>query len=155
MSNSSTAGAMPAAGGVARPVFMQILPLALAVFVGFFMVGLPMPVLPLYVDGVLAQGALMVGVVAGMQFAAALLSRAYSGSLADRRGAKLAVVVGFLLGSLAGLFYLLADGLAQQQPQAALAALMAGRAIMGCGESLIVTGALSCLLYTSPSPRDS
>ncbi len=143
MSNSSTAGAMPAAGGAARPVFMQILPLALAVFVGFFMVGLPMPVLPLYVDGVLAQGALMVGVVAGMQFAAALLSRAYSGSLADRRGAKLAVVVGFLLGSLAGLFYLLADGLAPQQPQAALAALMAGRAIMGFGESLIVTGALS------------
>ncbi|WZB67065.1 hypothetical protein WJ971_04105 [Achromobacter xylosoxidans] len=78
---------------------MQILPLALAVFVGFFMVGLPMPVLPLYVDGVLAQGALVVGIVAGLQFAAALLSRAWSGSLADRRGAKRAVVTGFLLGS--------------------------------------------------------
>lgn len=76
MSNASTATALPAAGGTARPVFMQILPLALAVFVGFFMVGLPMQVLPLYVDGVLAQGALVVGIVAGLQFAAALLSRA-------------------------------------------------------------------------------
>ena len=45
MSNASTAAALPAAGGTARPVFMQILPLALAVFVGFFMVGLPMPCL--------------------------------------------------------------------------------------------------------------
>ncbi|CAB3913963.1 putative MFS-type transporter YfcJ [Achromobacter insuavis] len=143
MSNASTAAALPAAGGTARPVFMQILPLALAVFVGFFMVGLPMPVLPLYVDGVLAQGALVVGIVAGLQFAAALLSRAWSGALADRRGAKRAVVTGFLLGSVAGLLYLLADDLAQPQPRAALAALMAGRALMGCAESLIVTGALS------------
>lgn len=142
MSTSSTATALPAAGGTARPVFMQILPLTLAVFVGFFMVGLPMPVLPLYVDGVLAQGALVVGIVAGLQFAAALLSRAWSGSLADRRGARRAVVTGFLLGSVAGLLYLLANAQAAQ-PRAALAALMAGRALMGCAESLIVTGALS------------
>jgi len=142
MSHSSTAGAMPAAQGPVRSVFAQVLPLALAVFVGFFMIGLPMPVLPLYVDGTLALGALVVGVVAGLQFAAALLSRAYAGSLADRRGAKRAVVGGFALGSIAGLFYLLADDLSAQ-PQAALAALLAGRALMGCAESLIVTGALS------------
>lgn len=142
MSNSSAAGAMPAAHGPARSVFAQILPLALAVFVGFFMIGLPMPVLPLYVDGTLALGALLVGVVAGLQFAAALLSRAYAGSLADRRGAKRAVVGGFALGSVAGFFYLLADDLSAR-PQAALAALLAGRALMGCAESLIVTGALS------------
>ena len=98
MSNSSAAGALPAAHGPARSVFAQILPLALAVFVGFFMVGLPMPVLPLYVDSALALGALAVGVVAGLQFAAALLSRPYAGSLADRRGAKQAVAAGFLLG---------------------------------------------------------
>ncbi len=142
MSHSSTAGAMPAAQGPARSVFTQVLPLALAVFVGFFMIGLPMPVLPLYVDGTLALGALVVGVVAGLQFAAALLSRAYAGALADRRGAKRAVVGGFALGSVAGLFYLLADDLSAR-PQAALAALLAGRALMGCAESLIVTGALS------------
>jgi MFS family permease len=118
------------------------LPLALAVFVGFFMIGLPMPVLPLYVDGALALGAVAVGVVAGVQFAAALLSRAYAGSLADRRGAKRAVAGGFMLGSVAGLFYLLAEDLSPR-PQAALAALLAGRALMGCAESLIVTGALS------------
>jgi len=142
MSHSSTAGAMPAAQGPVRSVFAQVLPLALAVFVGFFMIGLPMPVLPLYVDGTLALGALVVGVVAGLQFAAALLSRAYAGALADRRGAKRAVVGGFVLGSIAGLFYLLADDLSAR-PQAALAALLAGRALMGCAESLIVTGALS------------
>ena len=47
---------MPSAHGPARSVFAQVLPLALAVFVGFFMIGLPMPVLPLYVDGALAAG---------------------------------------------------------------------------------------------------
>ena len=130
MSNSSAAGAMPAAHGPARSVFAQILPLAMAVFVGFFMVGLPMPVLPLYVDSALSLGALAVGVVAGLQFAAALLSRPYAGSLADRRGAKRAVAAGFMLGAAAGLLYLLAAGLSAR-PQAAFAALLAGRAVMG------------------------
>ena len=142
MSNVSTAGAMPTARGPVRSVFAQLLPLVLAVFIGFFMVGLPMPVLPLYVDGTLAMGAVVVGVVAGLQFAAALLSRAYAGALADRRGAKRAVVAGFLLGSAAGLLYALANMLSAQ-PQAALTVLLAGRAVMGCAESLIVTGALS------------
>jgi len=142
MSNVSTAGAVPAARGPVRSVFAQLLPLVLAVFIGFFMVGLPMPVLPLYVDGTLAMGAVVVGVVAGLQFAAALLSRAYAGALADRRGAKRAVVAGFLLGSAAGLLYGLANMLSAQR-QAALTALLAGRAVMGCAESLIVTGALS------------
>jgi len=141
MSNSSAA-AMPAAQGAVRSVFLRILPLTLAVFIGFFMVGLPMPVLPLHVDGTLAMGALAVGVVAGVQFAAALLSRAGAGAMADRRGAKRAMTCGFALGALAGLFYLLADGLVDQ-PQAAYSALLVGRAVMGCAESLIVTGALS------------
>nr|WP_238531866.1 arabinose transporter [Achromobacter arsenitoxydans] len=125
-----------------RSVFLTTLPLTLAVFIGFFMIGLPMPVLPLYVDGVLALGALAVGVVAGLQFAAALLSRAGAGAVADRRGPKRAMILGLVLGSAAGLFYLLAAGMAAR-PSAAYAALLAGRAAMGCAESLIVTGALS------------
>ncbi|KAG1432750.1 hypothetical protein G6F57_022734 [Rhizopus arrhizus] len=87
MSNVSTAAALPATHGPVRSVFAQLLPLVRAVFIGFFMVGLPMPVLPLYVNGTLGMSALVVGVVAGLQFAAALLSRAYSGALVDRRGA--------------------------------------------------------------------
>ncbi|EJO27895.1 MFS transporter [Achromobacter marplatensis] len=142
MSNVSTAAALPAAHGPVRSVFAQLLPLVLAVFIGFFMVGLPMPVLPLYVNGTLGMSALVVGVVAGLQFAAALLSRAYSGALVDRRGAKRAVVTGFVLGVAAGLLYVLAEALSSQ-PQAALAVLLAGRALMGCAESLIATGALS------------
>lgn len=142
MSNSSAAGAMPAAQGAVRSVFLRILPLTIAVFVGFFMVGLPMPVLPLYVDGTLAMGALAVGIVAGVQFAAALLSRPGAGAMADRQGGKRAMAIGFVLGACAGLLYLLADGLVDQ-PRAAFAALLIGRAVMGFGESLIVTGALS------------
>ncbi len=142
MSNVSTAAALPATHGPVRSVFAQLLPLVLAVFIGFFMVGLPMQVLPLYVNGTLGMSALVVGVVAGLQFAAALLSRAYSGALVDRRGAKRAVVAGFVLGVAAGLLYVLAEAISSQ-PQAALAVLLAGRALMGCAESLIATGALS------------
>lgn len=53
-----------------------------------------------------------------------------------------AVVIGCLLGAAAGVLYVLADALSAR-PQGALTALLAGRALMGCAESLIVTGALS------------
>ena len=45
------------------------------VFTAFLVVGLAMPVLPLHVHGGLGFGAVMVGLVAGSQFAASLFSR--------------------------------------------------------------------------------
>jgi len=114
----------------------------LSVFIGFLTVGLALPVLPLHVHDGLGMGPLVVGIVIGAQFAAALLSRAWAGNLADTRGAKRAVVAGFLLASCCGLAYLVSLAFAASPP-AALWVLLLGRVLLGCGESLIVTGALS------------
>ena len=78
-------------------VFLRLLPITLAVFIGFLAIGLPLPVLPLHVHDGLGLSPLVVGVVIGAQFAAALLSRAWAGNLADTRGAKRAVVAGLLV----------------------------------------------------------
>ena len=53
----------------------RLLPIALAVFVGFLTIGLPLPILPLHLHDALGMGTLAVGIVVGAQFAAALLSR--------------------------------------------------------------------------------
>ena len=121
-------------------VFLRLLPLTLAVFVGFLTIGLPLPVLPLHLSQHLGLGALGVGVLVGSQFAAALLSRAWAGNLADTRGAKRAVVSGLLLATASGIAYLVS--LAFADAQAAVWTLLAGRLLLGCAESLIVTGAL-------------
>ena len=78
-----------------------------AVLAGFLIIGVALPVLPLHVTNDLGFGPLVVGLVAGAQFAAALLSRIWAGSYSDRRGAKRSVFVGLLAAGAAGLLYLL------------------------------------------------
>ncbi|MFC4299505.1 arabinose transporter [Castellaniella hirudinis] len=135
------------AAGAAHPppvvgVFLKLLPITLAVFIAFLTIGLLLPVLPLHVSDALGMSTLMVGMVIGTQFAAALLSRAWAGNLADTRGAKRAVVTGFLFASCSGGAYLVSLAFLSA-PTASVWILLLGRVLLGCGESLIVTGALS------------
>lgn len=125
----------------AGPGVLRLLPLALAVFVGFLTLGLPMPVLPLHLHDSLGLSMPMVGVLMGAQFVAALLSRAWAGNLADLRGGKRAVVTGLLLAAGSGLAYWLSLAFTAT-PAASTAVLLIGRLLLGCGESLVVTGAL-------------
>jgi MFS family permease len=88
------------------------------------------------------MNALVVGIVIGSQFAAALLSRAWAGTLADARGAKRAVVAGFAVAAFSGVAFLVSLAFSGE-PAASTGVLLAGRVLLGCAESLVVTGALS------------
>lgn len=139
-SRAATTGATPSPA--AAHVFLRLLPITLAVFIGFLSIGLPLPILPLHVSHDLGMSPLVVGAVIGTQFAAALLTRAWAGNLADMRGAKQAVLLGLLVASCAGAAYL-ASWAWVTVPSTSLWILLLGRVLLGCGESLIVTGALS------------
>src|ERR1700716_3663194 len=84
-----------------------LLPIMGVVFVAYLVIGLAMPVLPLHVHQGLGLGTFVVGLVAGSQFAASLISRLWAGHQADIRGAKRAVVAGLLTAAASGLLYLL------------------------------------------------
>jgi MFS family permease len=111
------------------------------VFVAFLVIGIAMPVLPLHVHNGLGLGTFVVGLVAGSQFAASLLSRPWAGHYADRRGAKRAVVTGLLVATLSGLLYLLSLHFAGT-PLTSVVILLLGRALLGGAESVIITGAV-------------
>src|SRR3989440_8426774 len=84
-----------------------LLPVMGVVFIAFLIIGLAMPVLPVHVHQGLGLSTFVVGLVAGSQFAASLISRLWAGHHADSRGPKRAVVAGLLAAAVAGLFYLL------------------------------------------------
>jgi MFS family permease len=125
-----------------RKLLATLLPIVGVVFVAFLVTGLALPVLPLHIRGGLGLGAFIIGIVAGAQFGAALLSRFWSGNYADTRGAKRAVVAGLLLATASGLLYLLSLRFVGA-PMTSVTILLAGRAVLGGAESFIVTGALS------------
>ncbi|HEY6259305.1 MAG TPA: arabinose transporter [Xanthobacteraceae bacterium] len=119
-----------------------LLPIMAVVFVAYLVIGLAMPVLPLHVHQGLGLSTFVVGLVAGSQFAASLLSRLWAGHHADRRGAKHTVVTGLLVAVAAGLLYLLSLRFVDK-PETSVAILLLGRALLGGAESFIITGALS------------
>ncbi len=124
----------------ANPVF-KLLPLALTVFIGFLTIGMQLPVLPLHLHDTLGMGTLVIGLVVGAQFAAALLSRSWAGNFADIRGTQRAVIAGLVTAACSGLVYLASLAFVDV-PVVSVWLLLLGRVILAMGESLIVTGAL-------------
>src|SRR3974390_430824 len=119
-----------------------LLPIMAAVFAAFIVIGLALPVLPLHVHQGLGLGTFLVGLVAGSQFGAAILSRVWAGRHADARGAKAAVVAGLMIAAAAGILYLSSLRFAGA-PAIVVTILLLGRALLGVGESFIIVGAQS------------
>src|SRR3989442_6958546 len=76
ITSSAASSAPPAA---APPVLAALLPIVAVVLIAFLVIGLALPVLPLHLHQDLRLGAFVVGLVAGAQFAAFLVSRLWSG----------------------------------------------------------------------------
>lgn len=121
--------------------FIKLLPLTLTVFVSFLTIGIQLPVLPLHVHSTLGMDELVVGLVIGSQFAAALLSRAWAGNFADLRGTQPAVRLGLALAAASGVVYLVSMA-CLSRPAVSVWVLVAGRVLLALGESLLVTGAI-------------
>jgi len=124
-----------------RPAF----PIMGAVFLSFMVIGMALPVLPLHVHDVLGFGPFVVGLVAGFQFVAALVSRLWAGRLADSYGPKHAVVLGLMAAIASGFFYLLSLAVVAR-PLLSVLLLLVGRTLMGGAESLVITGGMTWAL---------
>jgi MFS family permease len=92
-------------------------------------------------DG-LGLGPFVVGLVAGSQFAASLVSRPLAGDYSDGRGAKRGIIAGLAAAAASGLLYLLSLGFTAT-PLLSVAILLVGRGLLGAAESFIITAAVS------------
>lgn len=128
--------------GPGPEVLSALAPLMAIVLIGFLIIGIALPVLPIYVHSELKLSAFFVGLVTGSQFAASLISRVWAGHYADSSGPRRAVVAGMLAASVSGLIYLLSFAL-KSAPLLSVFTLVLGRGLLGAAESFIITGALS------------
>jgi MFS family permease len=113
-----------------------------ALFCGYLAVGLPLPVIPIFVHHNLGFSNLIVGLVIGIQFLATVLTRGYAGKLTDHHGGKRSALQGAAVCALGGLLYLVA-AMPGLSPAISLSVIVVGRLAAGFGESQFVTGCVS------------
>lgn len=119
-----------------------LLPIMGAIFIAFLVIGIALPVLPLHVHGGLGLSTFVVGLIAGTQFGAGILSRVWAGRYSDKSGPKRGVMFGLVIAAISGLIYF-ASLRITGAPELSAATLFLGRALLGIGESFIITGGQS------------
>ena len=145
--------ALAGASAVDSPAAVNswLIRLSLGIFCCYLTIGIPLPVIPLYVHQQLGFGNFLVGLAVGIQFVATVLTRRHAGVTSDHQGPRLAMLRGLMICSFAGATYIIA-ALLPVSPGAKLVILFAGRLLLGTGESLLMTGGLTWgIALTGPS----
>jgi MFS family permease len=124
------------------PANGRLLRLTAVLFVSYLCVAIPLPVIPLFVAGRLGFGNAWAGLGVGIAFFATVFTRGMAGHLADRRGARVAVLLGLAFYTAGAMVSLLA-GLLPHIPWLAFLVLAAGRLLVGLGESLAGVGVIA------------
>lgn len=124
-----------------RAATARIVPVVFFTFVCYLIIGLPLPVLPGFVQSQLGLGSVLAGAAVSVQYAATLFSRAHAGCFSDTLGPKRTVGIGLLACGVSGA--LLAAAVAcRAWPAVSLCVLVASRLALGFGESCVGTGAI-------------
>ncbi len=120
----------------------HLIRLSAGAFFTFAVVGLPLPVLPLYLHNVLGFSNAMVGLAVGTHFLATVLVRGLAGKIADSFGGKRASMLGMAACAFSGLPYLLV-AIPGLSPAEQFGVILCGRVCLGTGHSLLGTGTLA------------
>lgn len=131
----------PVGAPTSQRALTSVAGLCAMVFAEFLAMGLPLPVLPEHVSGALGFGPFVVGLAIGAQSWATLLTRPAAGIRSDQRGPQSTAVLGLALSALAGALMATSSFVSAANPS--LAVLLVGRGLLGLGESLVITSALS------------
>lgn len=115
-----------------------------AAFVGMLGFGAVIPMLPVYLHEQLGASTFLTGLLIGFSSAFALLGRLFAGKIADRRGRRLALLLGMAFCAGAGVLYL---------PLFGLWALPPARVLHGLGEGFFVTAAVAWAVDLAPENR--
>ena len=105
-------------------------------FLGYTIIGLPLAVLPFFINKVLGYNTIIAGLVISLQYLTTCLMRGYSGNITDKRGPKPAVLIGMSSFVLSGILLWIAYEF-KATPHISLAILILTRLVTGCGEGMI------------------
>ncbi len=105
-------------------------------FIGYFIIGLSLSVLPVFINKSLGFSLVIAGLVISLQYVSTFFLRAYSGKIIDKKGPKPAVLFSMISFSLTGIFLMIAYYF-KFSPFLSLTFLVITRLLTGCAEGMI------------------
>ncbi|MFL9833834.1 MFS transporter [Chryseobacterium terrae] len=105
-------------------------------FIGYFIIGLSLSVLPIFISKSLGFSLLVAGIVISLQYISTFFLRAYSGKIIDGKGPKPAVLFSMIGFSLTGIFLIFAYYF-KFSPILSLGFLVVTRLLTGCAEGMV------------------
>lgn len=119
-----------------KNINLQLISYVSFTFVGYFIIGLSLSVLPIFISKSLGYSLLIAGMVISLQYISTFFLRAYSGKVIDGKGPKPAVLFSMLSFSLTGIFLICAYYF-QFSPILSLGFLIITRLLTGCAEGMV------------------
>ncbi|MDM0074827.1 MFS transporter [Variovorax sp. J2P1-59] len=120
----------------------QLVWMTLALFLSYLSVAMAMPAVAVHVSQTLGFGNVLSGLAVGIAFLSTILSRGWAGRLADERGGKVAMFRGLALYAVAALLCWVSSLPALRHDLTSYLVLLAGRLLLGLGESFALVGML-------------
>lgn len=119
-----------------KNINLQLISYVSFTFVGYFIIGLSLSVLPIFISKSLGYSLLIAGMVISLQYISTFFLRAYSGKVIDGKGPKPAVLFSMLSFSLTGIFLIFAYYF-KFSPILSLGFLIITRLLTGCAEGMV------------------
>jgi MFS family permease len=126
--------------------------LYLILFIAYLSMGVPLPVIPLYVSDTLGLGDVAAGTIMSLQCLATLASSGYAGHVADRMGPKQALRRGLMACACSGVAYLVSN-LTVSLPWVSIAVMVLGRILLGFGEGHVAISILTWCVALVPAQQ--
>ena len=119
-----------------KNIFNQLISYIAFTFIGYFIIGLSLSVLPIFINKTLGFSMMIAGIVISLQYVSTFLMRAYSGKIVDQKGPKPAVIASMLSFAVTGAI-LIGAYYFRFSPAISLIFLIITRLLTGCAEGMV------------------
>lgn len=121
---------------------LTIIQYVLMTFLGYFCIGLPLAVLPIYIHQNLGYSTFVAGLVISLQYFVTFIIRGWAGTIVDKKGPQPAVMLSMFSFVISGILLLVAF-LFPGKPLLSLVFVILARLMTGCAEGMIGASPIS------------
>lgn len=121
---------------------LTIINYVLLTFLGYFCIGMPLAVLPIYIHQDLGYSTFVAGLVISLQYFVTFIMRGWAGTIVDKKGPQPAVMLSMSSFIVSGILLIIAFWF-PHKPLLSLSFIILARLMTGCAEGMIGASPIS------------